>query len=109
VSVPCAAGSLQTDQQDYMRRRANEAQRHLSTAQQRRHFFVYHPDDLLPGRQRCHDLLAESFLPHVGQELLDHAVVDIRFEQRHAQVFQGRLEGLLVNVHGPPQGAEGAL
>ena len=45
-------------------------------------------DDLLGGRERGHDFLAEGLLANVLDELLDDVEVDVGFEQRHADFFE---------------------
>ncbi len=60
-------------------------------------------DDLLGRVERLGDLLADQRLPQPGDELLDDFVVDVRLEQREADLPERLVDGLLVE---PPAAAD---
>ena len=49
-------------------------------------------DDVLRGRERFHDLGGQAALLGLGDELLDDLEVDVRLEQRHADVAHRRID-----------------
>ena len=49
-------------------------------------------DDHLAGRDRAHDLLADRFETHGGDEILHHLQGDVGFEQRQTHFTQRRID-----------------
>jgi hypothetical protein len=64
-------------------------------------------DDLLAGREARRDLGAHRPLPHLGHEVAHDAEVDVRLEQREADLAHRLLDVLLAQPSLPPQSVEG--
>ncbi len=66
-------------------------------------------DDLLAGRERGHDFLADSLGANLVDELLDDLEVDVGLEQGHADFAQGLVDVFLGQRGLSAEGLEGAL
>ncbi len=64
---------------------------------------------LLAGREAPEHVLAQRALAHVGDEALDDLEVDVRLEQREADLAHRARDRLLVERAAPAKVAEGAL
>ena len=64
-------------------------------AEQRQHFVADDADDLLVRRQALEDLLIDGAIADAIDERLDDLEVDVRLEQRHADLAEGGLDGRL--------------
>ena len=67
----------------------------LRVAEQRQHLVADDADDLLRRRQALQDLLIDRLVADAIDERLDDLEVDVRLEQRHADLAQRGLDGLL--------------
>ncbi len=85
------SGSLEPGHEEYRRRLRGKTQLHVLTAQQLHHLIPHHLDQLLPGGQRTHDLLAHGLFPDTGQEIPGDTKMNVRLQQRHANFSQAIL------------------
>ena len=81
----------------------------LRVAEQRQHLVADDADDLLRRRQALEDVLIDGAIAHAVDERLDDLEVDVRFEQRHADLAQRRLDGLLRQASFAAKRAENPL
>jgi hypothetical protein len=79
------------------------------TAHQRRELLVDQLHDLLSGVQRLEHLGAERALLHRRGELLDHLEVDVRLEQREADLAHRLVDVVLGELSARADVAEGGL
>ncbi len=77
------ARALQADDHPH-RRRARGEKRLGVLAEQQRQLIAHNLDDLLVGRKLQQHFGAERLLANVRQQFVDHADVDVAFEQRFA-------------------------
>ena len=96
------ARALQTGQQNDRGRRGVQIDRQriqhkrarrfvaggIGGTHQRDQFAMHNADEGLPGCQGLHDVRAERFFFHAGDEFLDDRQADIRFQQRHPHFAQ---------------------
>jgi|HubBroStandDraft_6_1064221.scaffolds.fasta_scaffold21839_2 hypothetical protein len=82
------AGTLQASHEDDGGRLRSELELGGVFAEDGDQLAVNDLDDLLGGRERSHDFLAERLLADVLDELLDDVEVNVGFEQRHADFFE---------------------
>jgi len=102
------ARALQPAEEDHDRR-ATEDELRVARAHQVRELLVHDLHDLLTGLEPLEDVLAERALPHRADELLDDLEVDVRLEEREADLARGARDGLLVEAGLAPEVAEGIL
>ena len=67
-------------------------------AHQGGHFLVDDLDNLLSGRQAVQHLLAHAALGDLFAKVLDHQVVNVRLQKRHAHLAHAFLYGLLAQL-----------
>ena len=101
------ARALQAGEQDD--RELPERETGLALAHQLRQLVVDDLHDLLAGRQALEDLLAERPLADGGDEVAHDREVDVRLEQREADLAHRTRDRLLVELALLAQVAEGAL
>ena len=87
------AGSLEPEQQDDARVRLRRRQPAGRIAEQREHLVANDPDDLLRGRQAFQHFRIDGAIAHPIDERLDDLEIDVRLEQRHADLAQRRFDG----------------
>ena len=80
---------MQADDHEYAGRLVGHPQLGLMRAQHLDQFVADDFDDLLGGRKRGEHFLAERLFLDGFDELLDHAEVDVGFEQGDADFAQG--------------------
>ena len=103
------ARALEAGEQDDGRRTAGERELRAPLAHERGQLLVHDLHDLLAGRQALHHLGAERALLDPREELLDDLEVDVRLEQREADLAQSLLEVLLGEHAAPAEAAEDPL
>ena len=81
-------GALQTRHENDGRRLRGELELGGVFAEDGDEFVANDLDDLLGGRERGHDFLAEGLLADVLDEFLDNVEVNVGFEQGHADFFE---------------------
>ena len=89
------ARALQAAQEDHGRRLRGERQRRAGAAEQLGQLLVDDLDDLLARRQALEHVAADRALAHRGDERADDLEVDVRLEQREADLAHGGVEILL--------------
>ncbi len=90
-------------------RACDRRQAALRVAEQRQHLVADDAHDLLRGRQALEDFLIDGAIADPVDERLDDLEVDVGLEQRHADLAQRGLDGLLGQASFAPKGAEHAL
>ena len=107
------AGALQPDQHDRDRRGRVEVEPAIGTwparlgpAEHLDEMVVDDLDDHLAGRDRAHHLLADRLLAHRGDEIAHHRQRDIGFQERDADLAQGRGDIVLAERAAPAQPVE---
>ena len=103
------ARALQPEHHDHARPLIGLLQAAGGVAKQRQHFVADDPDDLLSRGQTAQDLLVERPVAHPVDKRLDHLEVDVGFEQRQANLSQGRLDRGLGEASFSTNGAEDVL
>ena len=78
-------------------------------AEERQHLVAHDAHDLLRRRQALEDFLVDGAIADAIDERLDDLEVDVRLEQRHADLAQRRLDRLLGEAGLAAQGAENVL
>src|SRR5262249_51314556 len=101
--------ALQAREQDRGRRALREREARVRGAEKLRQLLLDDLHDLLARRQALADVLPESALAHVGDEVLDDAEVDVRLEQGEAHLAHRARDRLLVEDAAPAKVAESAL
>ena len=81
----------------------------LRVAEQRQHLVAHDAHDLLRGRQALEHVLIDGAIAHPVDERLDDLEVDVGLEERHADLAQRRLDGLLRQASFAAKGAEDSL
>ena len=102
------AGALQADDHPH-RRRARGEQRLGVLAEQQRQLVAHNLDDLLVGRKLQQHFGAEGFFANVREQFVDHADVDVAFEQRFADAVERFVHVLLREFSLAAQVLENAL
>ena len=102
------AGALEAAEEDDGRRPAEREPR-VGRAHQLGQLLVHDLDDLLARLEALQHLLPERPFPHGRHELLDHLEVDVRLEQREADLARRACDRLLVESRAPSEVAEGVL
>ena len=82
------ARPLEAQQQDDPRRACDGGSPPCAVAEERQHLVADDADDLLRRRQALQDLLIDRLIPDAVDERLDDLEVDVRLEQRHADLAQ---------------------
>ena len=82
------ARALQAQHQDRHRRRGAQIEFDGGRAQHFDELVVDDLDDHLARRDRAHDLLADRFELHAGDEVFDHLQGDVGLQQGHAHFAQ---------------------
>src|SRR5690349_3157668 len=100
------ARALKPEQEDDPRPRLRRRQPALRVAEQRQHLVADDADHLLRRRQALEDVLIDGAIAHAIDERLDDLEVDVRLEQRHADLTQRRFDGLLREAGLASKGAE---
>ena len=90
------AGALETGEQDHGRWAAGERELGIAAAHERGQLLVDDAHDLLPGREALRHVRAERPLAHARDELLHDLEVDVRLEQREADLAHGAGDRVLV-------------
>jgi hypothetical protein len=103
------ARPLKAQQQDDSGARARGRQPSRRLPEERQHLVAHDADDLLVGRQAAQHFLIDGAVAHAIDESLDDLEVDVRLEQRHADLAQRRLDGLFCQPALSAQRAEDAL
>ena len=103
------ARSLQTEHQDDPRPGLRRRQSTLGIAEEGEHLVAHDRDHLLRRRQALENVLVNGLVADPIDERLDDLEIDVRFEQRHADLAQRSLDGLLRQAGLTPQGAEDSL
>ena len=103
------ARALEPGEEDRRRRPRRERKLRGAQAHERGELVVDDLHHLLAGRQALADVLAERPLAHVADELAGDLEVDVRLEQRQANLPHGARDGLLVERSAAAEVAEGAL
>src|SRR5271169_5328048 len=103
------AGTLQSRHEDNGRRLRCELELGDVFAEDGDQFVANDLDDLLGRRQRGHHFLAEGLLADVLDEFLDNVEVDVGFEQRQANFFEGVADVLFGQGALPAEVFEGTL
>ncbi len=103
------ARPLEAEQQDHARSGGRLRQPALRVAEERQHLVAHDAHDLLRRRQALEDFLIDGAIAHAIDEGLDDLEVDVRFEQRHADLAQRGLDGLLGEPSLAAKGAEHSL
>src|SRR5258706_4410634 len=85
-------GTLEASHQHYRWRLRGELDAGRVAAEDFDQLVVHDLDDLLAGRERSRDLLAEGLDLNLIDELFDDLDVDVSFEQSHADFPQGLLD-----------------
>ncbi len=81
------AGAVEAHHEDAGR--LLEIERGLVAAQERGQFILENFDDLLAGGDAAEHLLAQRLFLDAGDEVLRDGEIDVRLEQRHADLAQG--------------------
>ena len=103
------ARALEAGHQDHRRRPRRERQPGRGAAHQRRQLLVDDLDDLLAGVELLLHLGAEAALLDRGRELLDDLEVDVRLEQREADLAHRAGDVLLGQGAAAADAGEGLL
>ena len=103
------AGALQPQQQDDARPLRGGRQAPGRLPEEREHLVANDAHHLLRRGQAFQDLLVDSPVAHPVDERLDDLEVDVRFQQRHADLAQGDLDRLLGQASLSPKRAEHLL
>ena len=103
------ARTLQAEQQDDPRARLRRGQAALRLAEERQHLVANDAHDLLRRRQALEHVLIDGAIADPIDERLDDLEVDVGLEERHANLAQRRLDGLLRQASFAPKGAENSL
>jgi len=101
------AGSLEADERDH-RRVTREAERLISGREERHQLVVDDLDDLLAGGEARQDLGPDRLLANTRDEILDHAKLDVRLEQREPDLAHGDVDVGLGHVPTSGEGGERA-
>ena len=88
-------GALQAAQHINRRHGRRPRQPGMLGTHQGRHFLADDLHHLLGGGQAVQHLLAHAAFRDLLAEILDHQVVDVGFQKRHAHVAHALLDGLL--------------
>ena len=103
------AGALEAGHEDHRRRARREREPGRGAAHQRRQLLVDDLDDLLAGVELLLHLGAEAALLDRVRELLDDLEVDVRLEQRQADLAHGARDVLLGQRAAAADAGEGLL
>ena len=80
-----------------------------AAAEQLHQLAVHHLHDLLRGRDRREDVLADGLLPDAVDEGADHLEVDVRLQERDAHLAERLLDVLLGQAAAPAELVEDRL
>src|SRR5947209_1814217 len=91
-------GTLHAGHHDHDRVGSRQLERTVLPAERGLKLVADDLDHLLGGRQRSHHLVGEGPAPHPSEEVVCHLQRDVRLEQRRAEVLQGRVHLLGVEL-----------
>ena len=103
------AGALEAGEQDDRRRPTCERELRATGAHELGQLLVHDLHDLLAWRQALLDFLADGALADALDELLDDLEVDVRLEQREADLAHRARDRFVVELAALPKVAERAL
>ncbi len=104
------AGALEADEHDHVGRAVlREDELGVGGAEKVGELVEDDLHDVLGGRQRVHDLGGQALLLAARHELLDHAVVDVGLEERHANLAHRAVDVVLGETTLAAELGEGVL
>ena len=109
AAVVVLPGALEAGEQDDRRRPPRERELRAAGAHERGQLLVHDLHDLLAGGQALLDFLADRALADALDELLDDLEVDVRLEQREADLAHRARDRFVVELAALPKVAERAL